>query len=261
MPSVNTDLYSVSVRFRQRAVAQSDALQDDAPSDARSDFWSQALSWRITGQESLDQPLPTDAVIQAQEREFATSFPTVLHRRLVNHFASNDVVYLDQRSNIGLLPLVIFEVKSIGYGSLEFVIGVIGLENLLRLFDNNIDLISGFMAANVAPAAADVLLTPAGLLDVRVNELPGVRAVASEFGRSIEPSAVSSQRHGLVWALVNTSLLVPVALGFFVLWLAFDQIRDERSSIEQRTQFLDARESEFIESLIARIEDLEQEKQ
>lgn len=207
------------------------------------------------------------------ERRIELNFGDRLKRYLVEYFnapwgintneddfvqvrvPNNRYFYEDRKK----LTAVFFRARVTGYSSMKFAVDTAGFDQLASLFENNFDLFFMFFNAYLPQSFAQSIhwqMKPDGLSFVIEN----AGALQREFvARRVKKSTKGSKgveqtddgaggRFGryfqqlFVWLVTNLSLVIPVALATFFIFLAYSELKEYRTWLGLKEQALTARE-------------------
>jgi hypothetical protein len=172
-------------------------------------------------------------------------FPIELRSVLISQFNTEDRFPGTQSTT----PAFAFKVVAFRYGSLKLDVDVAGVKGLLDFFNNNIDLLC-VVLAQYAPVALARALTGYQTiegLDCSVEPSAELERAFTQSSERLKPSKLATINWA--WLASNTSLLLPVVLALWVLYIAFQSVMSEREDLRKAEQSLQQRQTEIIQIL------------
>jgi hypothetical protein len=175
-----------------------------------------------------------------------------------------DERFLEYRGPSGPVPGFSFQVNGLSYGSLTLGVDVSGIKGLAEFFDHNYDLFKTVLS-QYAPLAFAVAATGYDTASIeglscaadvprRMAEMLSQNGETKTSGKSTtdnagNPSSLRTQAINWAWIVSNTSLILPVALGLAVIYMAFQALVNERDELRKAVLLLQERQNEVIRLL------------
>jgi uncharacterized membrane protein (DUF485 family) len=202
------------------------------------------------------------------QKGFVEDFPDALKYQLIKTFLGHE----DKRSLASSLNI---KVTDLHYSSLAFDLVIEPIEKLAKIFDGNFEyflvFLSGFAPQALESAVAGVLgtnsvfgdITSALLVETRktdkvegefdkvANELnkPTTNIDKPVFNASREnpPGLLDKAKVNWLWAISNTSLIIPVVLASIFIWHAWKTVVARSTELDKRYNELIMTQKQLIE--------------
>jgi hypothetical protein len=251
----NAAAFSVLVRRRSQAT-QAPSASGDARSDPRRQFWS-GFEYR-RAMPSGDADLP-----DLFEQELRANFDRAMTRQAFV-FRRARAAETGDPSNPPPAANFAFRVGEFRYSSLEFTVGIVGLQALYKYFFSDPALVLAFLEACSPTAFAEALYPFGGLvpsdLSFAVTPAAGLAAAMATIPNAVATGAAAAVPQG--WAAVLHKVqsiwwLLPTALALVVFYIAINAVDAERGRQQARQAALDARASQLDGALKDRVKELE----
>lgn len=216
--------------------------------------------------------------IKSLESRITTFFPRALEKKLRQELLlakrlSRRRGATDDSDADPLSTYFAFEVVRFSYNSLDLTLSIDGLDGLFRLFDGDLELFAdvlqqyspavfagvlGSLSKSPAPVSArlpktDELESPFShaRLAATESEAP-VPQTAHVHTGDTEATPRKTRFLRAVWALSNTSLIVPTLLALIVLYFSTKSLDAEKEILQKRSAELHSLETALLESSAAR---------
>lgn len=241
--------------------------------EARSAFWEPLIDRILERQGEAPRTAPRP-LIENLERRLKVILGRNLRAELIGYFTAQPFGHgrggrepilvasgLPTKYHT-LLPLVGLEFTNIGYGSLDLTLDITGIKNLVDLFDGNFDLFMMFMQTYL-PTAFGASLSELNIPDEDFQfDICPTSSLLSAFaapagGRPAPTNTDRSYRMQAMWLLTNFSLVVPVLVALFIMYVAATQIARERDNVDALRRDLSSREEAFVKVVTDRSIELE----
>jgi len=234
----------------------------DAKADPRRQFWS-GFEYRRSVS-SVDADLPA-----LFEQELRTNFDRAMTRQAFA-FRRARAAETGDSSNLPPPASFAFRVGEFRYGSLEFTVGIVGLQALYKYFFSDPALVLAFLEAcsptaftealypfgGLVPSDLNFAVTPAAGLAATLATMPGPGPAAHPVAAGTAGAA--PQGWGAVLHKVQSIWwLLPTVLALVVFYIAISAVDAERGRQQARQAALDARAGQLDAALRDRVKELE----
>lgn len=238
------------------------AHEAERPREAPGDFWGRFIADRTRAEGARL------ATLEQMENAFSQSFPSVLKSNLLNFLAAQRVQREYER------PFG-FVVHSISYTkSMSFILDVVGLETLSRYLNKEFELLEIFFQQYL-PTILESQLHDAAHYKMPLPwtspenlNLIIQTEIFEQMGGASQQQLVSGTTRGskpgtrpapntsdgrtssakFAWAVSNLSLVMPVILSLFILYVTYAELQAERREIFRVMQALSERDQARMEA-------------
>jgi hypothetical protein len=260
MSSAEETPLHLTLTFRHR----DESRDEDGPNA----FWKQVQSrYRNSGFEEAPPRRLEERIIDAFGRDLRDTLINdyMLGRGKRNRhrrFPGEEFLIDYELSREASAPSFAFQVTGINYGSLSLGLDVVGAKGLIEFFNNNFALFQTVLS-QYAPIAFAVAATgyDTAYIEGLTCTVNAPRQVSEAFSGpdsragsadSIDDKvAVPMRGQALNWAWIvsNTSLIFPVILALFVIYMALQSLTNERAEMSKEMLQLQERQNEVIRFL------------
>jgi hypothetical protein len=221
------------------------------PTNSREAFWREYID-----QSTRDDYSEGEDDSSLMESRLYSGFLPEINRAIRRHFhgrdAGGDGLYIDLRTqSLEDMRSLTLTIARIDYHSLEMVLSVLGLSD-------------GALLPAVA-AALEIYGPDSFYRAFPQRRQPALRASAQVVGVNFPnvQSTVGTETKtegalSRIWAIANTSLLVPVLLTLAVLYVAFGAVSDESKELHRERTALQASLTDFTKAMLEQDRDLAQ---